>query len=383
VAAALWLVVLGAPPATEASESELRLETETGYDSNPFLAPSESYFDQNSHSIVAPVRTPGFFTAARVDARWRARRSFLAVRCKSKLYPDERTKNANELQLKVTPGYMVDADQGEHRRTFAFGPFVSYNKEIYFDRDTGSAGEISGIDAANRYSYVGLGGELRLEYESSRRFAFDLSGTVERRDYENVPGLESFDQNRFKLAAGIAVRLARPVYWYVDYVYRFRDEEERLARDLTGNKEETHPNQQYSYRTVKTELRVRPTRSWSFRTAYGREVRRDEYVRYSDSVKDDVRVRATFARNRWRLWIGARLSERKFDNAYIFDDPVAANGQPNPHKHYQTLELLLAGELRWRHFRLHARVEDKDQRSADPRYTFQRTRAVVGTKLIY
>ncbi|MHC5066852.1 MAG: hypothetical protein ACYTG5_23095, partial [Planctomycetota bacterium] len=157
--------------------AELEAEVGIGYDDNPFLTPEDAYFDQNQMEIVDPEGQSGFFLPVSMRGDLELPRSvgrsrfILGYRLRANLYGDSDTSNADETFAKVEPGYQLRLDE-EHERLLKVFPFAAYNKEIYFDRDTGLGSESGSADASDRYTYLALGGEIQLEYEVTRMFEF-------------------------------------------------------------------------------------------------------------------------------------------------------------------------------------------------------------------
>ena len=369
--------------------AELEVEVGIGYDDNPFLTPGDAYFDQNQMEIIEPNRRSGFFVPVSLRGDLELPRStgrsrfILGYRLRGNFYGDSDTSNADEMFAKVEPGYQLRLSE-EHERILKIFPFAAYNKEIFFDRDTGLGSESGNVDASDRYTYLALGGEVQLEYEVSRMFEFFVEGLFEGRDYEDVPGVESFDQNRYQVGSGIGLRFSKIVKLRLDYSYQARDYDERTARDRLGDNADTNPALEYTFQYYGATLRVMPLSKWVINLDWDRKNRDDEYVGYNDYSEDRYRVRSALQLGRWRLRAMVATREREFDNAFIFDNPIdPVSGQSNPRKSYDMFEYKLRAEVSWtKNLRVFAEVEHKDQDTEDPRYGYARTRSVVGVKWV-
>jgi hypothetical protein len=355
-----------------------------GYDTNPFLAPSESYYDQNSSQIVQPVAVSGLFSPFRLDGLMTTRHSFVSYHLNGDLYPDSETRNAENFALRVSTGLKFDFGHGPHNRSLKFGPYAVHNREVYFDRDTGLAGQSGGVDVSDRYEYRALGGETELDLEVNRVVDLSLEGAAERRDYERVEGIESFNQDIVKAAAQIDIRLARPASIYLGYGYQSRLYQERHARDLGGDSSDTHPPLKYSYAVQKAGIRFRNAGRWRLAIGWERIDRTDEYLGYNDYIQDRYKLRQTFGGQRWTLELFGGYRVRTFPTAFIFDNPTSPqDGTPNPRKAYERVESGFEVEIAWNHFRLVVGGRHDEQETTDPRFGYVRSRATIGGRWVY
>lgn len=384
VCAILLLLASSAVPA-----AELQVEVGIGYDDNPFLTPDDAYFDQNQMVVIEPSGSSGFFLPVKLRGdltlpRNAERSTFiLGYRLRGSFYSSSDTSNADELFARVAPGYHLRLDE-ERERTLTISPFAAYNKEIFFDRDTGLGSESGNVDASNRYTYLALGMEVQLQYEVSRMFDFFVEGLFENRDYENVPGVDSFDQERYQVGGGIGLRFSKAVKLRLDYTYQARDYDDRNARDELGDTADTNPALKYSFQHYGATLRLKPVPQWTLHLDWDRKERDDEYVGYNDYTEDRYRVRSVLRLGKWRLRATASTKERDFDHAFIFDNPVdPVSLRTNPLKSYELFEYKLRVEKFWtENLRVFAQLQRKDQETEDPRYAYERTRSMVGVKWV-
>jgi hypothetical protein len=355
-----------------------------GYDTNPFLSPSEAYYDQNAGEIIQPVSVSGWFSPVRLEGLMTTRHSFVSYHLNGDFYPASETRNAEAYSLRVTTGLKLDLGNGPHDRSLQFGPYAVHNKEVYFDRDTGLAGQSGGIDISDRYEYRAQGGATELDLEVNRVLDLFLEGFAERRDYEQVEGIESFDHDVVKAEAQIHIRLARTASLYLGYGHQTRQYEERRARDLDGDASDAHPLLEYGFAAQEAGFRFRSKGRWRLSIAWERIERTDEYLGYNDYVQDRYKLRQTFGGRRWTLELYGGYRERTFPRAFIFDNPASPeDGMPNPHKAYERFESGFEVEIAWNHFRLVIGGRHEKQETTDPRFAYLRSRATIGGRWVY
>lgn len=369
---------------TAAASHEMSFETGLASDSNPFLSPSESYFDQNAGRMIEPVSISGFYTPVLLEGLLTTRRSFVSYLLEGDLYPESQTRNAESFELRVAPGLKLDFRGGRRDRALKIGPYASQNKKVYFDRDTGLAGQSGGVDVSDRYTYRGFGAEVALELEINRTVDLSIEGHAERRDYESVEGISSFDHDAMGASAGIGIRLGRPASLYLEHERRIRGYGERHARDLSGESSDANPLLDYAYASTEVGFRFRNAGRWRLGIGWKRTDRTDEFVGYNDYVQDRYKLRTSFGGRRWTLLLFGAHRDRRFRNAFIFDNPTSPlDGTPNPKKAYDTIEYGVELEVEWNHFRLVIGSERKDQETTDPRFTYERSRTLVGSRWVF
>lgn len=386
------ILCASAIPATSEEEGEnkssrnhsVSFDYGLGYDTNPFLAPSDSYYDQNAGQVVQPVAVSGLFSPLRLDGLMTTRRTFVSYKLDGDIYPASETRNAENFFLRVAAGLKLEFAKGRFQKSFHFGPYAVQNKEVYFDRDTGLAGQSSGVDVSDRYEYRALGGMAELELEINRVVELSLEGSAEHRDYEQVEGIESFDHDVVKASAQIDLRLARPASIFLGYGYQTRLYAERHARDLDGSSSDLHPPLEYSYAAPEAGIRFRNSGRWRLAIGWERVERTDEHLGYNDYIQDRYTLRQSFGGQRWTLKLFGRYRERTFPRAFIFDNPTSPeDGAPNPRKAYQRVESGLELEIAWNHFRLVIGGRNDEQATTDPRFAYVRSLATIGGRWVY
>jgi hypothetical protein len=362
-----------------------------GYDTNPYLAPDKPYFDQNGERTITPVKQPGFYFPLRLRGTLEmplgGGHSFLTdYRALGDLYGEEATRNADEAYLKVEPGFLVNlAADSSKRRTMDVRGYASYNRDLYFDRDTGIPVTTEGVDVSDRFTYRAIGGELAFDIELARNVGYYIEGRAERRNYEETDVVDAFDHDRVRAETGFAFEFSRKVELLVYYRYEIRDYRFRHARSLDGEDYEENPFLRYSLDGGSTSLRLRPWRPWTLDLIYERVNRDDEHLHYNDYTQDTHRIRSRlrFPRVEWRLT--GKYWERDFERAFIFDNEInPETGEVNFVKFYETYDL--TSELFFplkRRYGLLAAFEYRDQRTADPRFDYDRMQVMTGVRFVY
>ena len=372
-------------PAALAGESETELEVGIGYDDNPFLTPGQAYFDQFALVIIDPVRQSGFFVPARIKGSYSSdgdnRRFIMDYRLRHDAYLDSDTGNADETNARVASGLeWIMAREGRRENTFFVSTYAGYNKEVYYDRDTGVGQVFTAGDASDRYSYLAYGLETGYRHRTGEKIEYALEGVYEARDYDELAGVRSLDQSRMRVSADIKADLTDSVKLYVDYYYQIRNFDERLSRDLTGALLSTNPTLKYLDHDFGLSLRFRPGNVWRMFLDLDYRIRDDDFTGYNDYRETGYRLRSIWRSGEKRLRAAIRFRDRDYDNAFSFDMPTnPVGGLPNPHKQYEILDIDLKGQLPfWGSANIFVELDYRDQQTTDPRYSYDRLQAIAG-----
>jgi hypothetical protein len=379
----LVVLIAAAAPAALADEAGIKLEVGVAFDDNPFLTPSEPYFDQFDEVIVEPVPSSGFFVPLTVSGDYRVgvnSRWVLDYRLRHHAYGEEQ-KSADETYARVATGLeWATARKRGRENVFFLLPYAAYRKEIFFDRDTG-VGEVIGFeDASDRYTYLATGGDIGFSSRLSRTVQWELAARYEQRDYEDVPSLTTLDHQRYRVGAELSVRFHRRLKLYLDYRYQLLDYEERPSRGLDGGIAGDGPPLEYGYHLAGATFRVKPADTWTlhFDVDYGQRI--DAFQGYNDYASRGGGLRLRWGRRRTRFLLDLRHRRREYPRAFIFDKEVnPGTGLENPKKAYDTADARVRIELpSFLCSRFFLEVEGRLQEAADPRYTYQRLRAGTG-----
>jgi hypothetical protein len=378
------MLLAAAAPAALADEAGYQLEVGVTFDDNPFLTPSEPYFDQFDEVIVEPVPSSGFFVPFTMSGDYRAggnTRWALDYRLRHHAYGEEQ-KSADETFARIATGLEWVAARKRSRENVLFVvPYAAYKQEIFFDRDTGVGEVISFEDASNRYTYLATGGDVGFSSRLSRTVQWELAARYERRDYEDVPSLTTLDHQRYRVGAELSVRLHRRLKLYLDYRYQVLDYEERPSRDLDGGIASDDPPLEYGYHLAGATFRVKPADTWTLYFDMDYRQRIDAFQGYNDYALRSGRLRLRWARGQSRFRLDLRYRQREYPRAFIFDKEVnPGTGLENPTKAYDVAEARVRGELpSFARSSFFVEAELRLQEAADPRYTYDRLR--IGTGL--
>lgn len=372
----------GAALAASAEERAALLDIETGagYDTNPTRAPRESYFDERNQIGVNPQENGTFFLPLRILGHYRpgdGERSFLArFQFRGDFFSGSDASNADELYARISPGFeWRSRGEGRKESRFHTTPFASYNKELYYDRDSGDDFGNGSSDVTDRYTYLATGAEIDYERRAARRVEFSLGAAFEQRDYDDVGSLSSFDQERYRFEGDFDFDLGRRLDLILDYGYTVHDYDERPSRSLDGRALLTNPPREYTYHAWGTALRTRFGESWTLYLDYDRTTRADDFEGYHDYVQDTFGLRLLFGGERWRFRIAPEVWMRDYDEALVFDLPG------NAQLAYDTLELDVRAERALRgplSFVIDLTYRDED--CEDPRYAYVREQMMAGIR---
>ena len=373
--------------AGETSRNELDVQVGIGYDSNAFLTPNDPYYDQIAALDVTPDKKSGFFVPVGAKGEFMTRgdrrRFGILYRVRGNFYTGGETTNADEYYLRVEPGVeFVLGRQGRKENTLWIAPTASYKKEIFFDRDTGVDSTAGGSDVSDRYTYTGLGAELKFEVRTTRVATYSLEASYEDRNYEEVPAISSLDHVKADVGGEVTFNLGESVKLSLDYTYRLRDYDERPARLLDGTALTSNPRLEYTYHLVGASLRTRPVKPWILYLDYDHWIRDDGFVGYNDYSRNAFRLRSIVKTDRTRFRVALRYWDRSYDNAFIFDNPTnPLDATANPHKSYESLDLEASFDVTLRdRLELFLEFDARDQDTADPRYAYGREQIVVGIR---
>ncbi len=386
--AVLFLTASFLPSA--AAERSTEIEIGIGYDDNPYLTPETPYFDQNGLVTMNPAPQSGIFIPAKLKGGFTGNgdghRFILKYRLRHNAYLDSALTNADETKGKIAAGMeWVTARNHRRENSFFVTPFAGYNKEVYFDRDTGLDQVFTQGNASGRFTYKSIGLEAGYRHRTGEKVRYRVRGLFESRDYEKLAGVRPLDQSLIRLSTDWSVDLSETVRLYLDYYYQIRDYDERLSRDANGALFASSPSLKYLYNSLGASLRFRPAKVWRLFLDLDYLVRDDDFVSYNDYTETGYRLRSVWRGEGKRLRAAIRYRERDYDNAFIFDKPAnPVGGLANPHKSYEILDVDVQGEMPLRNnMNLFAELDYRDQKTSDPRYDYNRLQATAGVAFTF
>ncbi|RMG44433.1 MAG: hypothetical protein D6718_10040, partial [Acidobacteria bacterium] len=268
--------------------------------------------------------------------------------------------------------------------TIYAGPVLAYDKQIYFDRDTGLQNVSSaGGNISDRYTYTSAGVEARYRNRTVRFGEFSFSASVVQRNYKEVPNVSSLDALLYRFGGDVEFELTRRLSLDLDYAYTVRDYDNLRARNRDASLLPGNDLLKYAYNDLGVTLRAEPTERLTLYLDYDYTVRDDVFAGYNDYTRHSYRIRALWSGRRTGLRLAARYRDKSYDNAFIFDKPVnPLDNSPNPHKSYQTLQIDFRAERQWGGLgKLVLEYRLYNQETADPRYDYDRNRLSLSYRI--
>lgn len=377
--ALLLLIVLAASPSVAGTSYSVEAESGLGYDSNAFLAPTKDYFDPFQGEIIKPDKKSGVFIPLGIDAEY----VFGPERIKlessfdfeGKRYLKDELGNADTYQAEIESGveFLLKKKKG-YRDTFYLGPNISYNKQIYFDRDTGQERltRTTEEDLADRFEYLRYGLETKLRMRTLP-IRYSLQADLRKYDYQEVPILSSLDYTYYRLGGEAEFDISRSTEIEVSVDYFGRDFEDTRARGLDGDLVDG-TDRKYSYYQLGTALQQEIGRDWKVYFYYDYLARDDEHVGYNDYSRNRYRVRSRYNDEVDRtLDIEFTYWDRNYPNAFAFDDPDFSR------KSYITREVEIEGGIPFsKSWKFLMTYEYINQNSSDPRFDYERHLFLIG-----
>jgi hypothetical protein len=373
------LLGLGAAGTALATEYTLAAKTGLEHDSNAYLAPRRSYFDPFVDAVVTPQRQAGFFLPLGLDGAVTAG----GERLQWVSALDFRGSRHLETELENADSYRTDLSskaryrlrqQGKRQDWFLFGPTLSYNQEIYVDRDTGLERTTTTSAAAlgDRYRYLRYGAEAELRLRTTP-VRFTLKGRTSRYDYEEVPRLSSLDHRYYRIDLTTDYDLLPATTLGLDGKYYVRRFEDRPPRDLLGDLDRAAPDRTYRYSGVGLTLEQQVQRQWKLIFAYDQLRREDDFVGYHDYTYQRYQLRSRYRSAEGDLDLRLARWKRDYPRAFAFDDPAFARLSYQAWEGEVKAERPLGGI-----WSLWARYEFRRQHSSDPRYAYDRHQLALG-----
>jgi hypothetical protein len=375
-------------------QGSLSIASGFGYDSNAFLTPDAPYFDPLRNEVVNPRKREGVFVPVNLRAELEGDskdplRLFGRYRLDWEEHISDRTQNADNHRSRLDLGleYRFRRVEGRWSR-LRFGPALSYNREIYFDPDTGeipSFGEE--ISLAERYNYrrEGLTADLRLPFS---RAELTVDAAAAKYDYVEVERLSSLDHRYYKAAADLSFRVLAPTRLGAGYSYWIRDFDSRPPQNSAGNLERGE-ERRYEYHRISGDLRHALSGSWRLSLEYARTWRLDDFVGYDDYRENRLRSAVSYAEAGRRIDLRLAYWTRRYPNAFIFDltptsrEIVEGRTDFAPRKKsYDGWDAELSGELPLtKPWKLWAAYEFTEQNAKDSRYEYRRHQVQGGLKV--
>lgn len=363
----------------EATNFRLRARVGGGFDNNVFRSPSEPYVDQSNpnNPLVTPIVQSGFYVPVSLAAKYSINsfehESFFgAYRYGGRFYTDEVLSNANESFHELSFGSEYKRKEGTRtRRMYSAFAFAKHD-EVYYDRDTGGARLVNGVDIDNRFNYLRYGPEVTFR-QSHERLAIGARGVAQLWDYEDTTVVPQYDHEHFLLGANVQYRFTKTSLVRVTVEAYKRNFGERPSYELDGTQPIGNTPVRYDYLEYGATARQRITRSMWFSLDYLRTDREDRYVGYNNYVRSSYG-----GEFHWR--IGDRF-ELEAAGAFLVYDYENAFAYQNPAAGRKTLERIIGSVLfkfdMTRQFTLVTEYRYHDSQSNDARIAYNRSRIAI------
>ena len=360
-------------------------ESGLGYDSNPFLTPSQSYLDQSLTvpEVLYPKVNGGMFVPlflrADYEYRWTRKVRLLAdVKASGKYFTDSTLDSANEYKTQLRGGirFRFNKYKRETNR-IDLRAFVGNVYEIYVDHDDGQLKATnSALDISNRYEYKKAGAELLYKYEF-KKWDFLMRGRYEYRDYEDpeawlVSGLYApldHAYSRAKVEGGY--QLTKALHMGAYYEFRMRNYTDRKSYAIDPNGVDIRfsgPNGvTYFYNDVKAYGEYQFSDDYKMELKYLFTARYDDNQGYSDYLYHRISWINKYRFTK-KLKSSLKLNYYVYDyqNAYAYNystdfDRLKAEG----YRVYFNTKYKLA-----RHWSANLDLHFREEKSTDKRYEY-------------
>lgn len=317
VLAALWTTAA----LCDGTEAEYGVTLISGFDSNPLQVwekgdGSGAYFGQlRIDGQVSRAVIPAVTLFAGGDARGR--------------FHQQAASGADVESAAVRAGFAF-APQRLPKLTFGVGGEYSAYRTTYTDRVTGDPYQVSSDLDSGAPSTVEIGDRLdhdaaqlffNLRWKQNRRFGLFLDTTFENthyvEDYAGTTALEPLDFHSVTVEPGASVRVHEMATLILSVAQTDLDYTEQSALDATGQRIEGELRA-YAYTEYRLTVRITPAERWKLWVGARSSDRSDVYAGYYDygAVSSYFSVdRALGTRGSLRLY--GSVSDLRYDNATV------------------------------------------------------------------
>ena len=287
---------------------------------------------------------------------------------------DSQYSNANEITQRFEIGADVDLE-GRHERRLRPAVYFGHHDETNFDPDSGIDREIGGEDISDRLSYGSAG--LKSSYSHELEYwSFGFNARVERRRYQAVPILASWDHELYDVRMWTQYQILRDTAVEVGVRSMGRRYDSRLSRDLNGSLLRANDTLRYTYTGADVGLEHRFGSSLSVELNLSRLERQDAFLGYADYSRNAARVTVDYRFNR-RVNGSLSAVTRQYDYPFAFAFNQAAGGELELDS--TSIEFALDYRIT-NSLSLWVELEVRDVTSTDQRIAFERTRSMLGIK---
>jgi len=306
-------------------------ELGVGYDSNPYLAPSVSYYDLTRTAVgtlIVPNIQSGFFVPAKVKLSYEYRldkdiRLLSSFKFSGKYFTNADLQNANQYKtvLKMGTRFRFNKYKKETNK-IEIVALVGNVDRIYVDHDDGTI-KTTGAnnDQSNRYKYKKVGADIKYVYEF-KKIDFLANLRYEDRDYEDPATWSSLDHKYTKLRIQSGYQLTKSFHIGAYYEYALRDYRERKSYEIDpdGTIRLRKPGVKYTYHGVKVYGDYKITKDYKMSLDYALTSRVDDNQGYSDYLYHRIYFSNNYKITKdLRVYLDLDYYLYDYENAYAFD----------------------------------------------------------------
>ena len=363
---------------------ELRARVGAGMVDNVYRSPAVSYIDlaDPAQPLVTPNVQSGTFVPVSLHAKYQVNSLenegfFGLYRLGGRYFPDTALSNANEYLHELGFGSEYRRrEESRERRVYSAFKFAQH-VETYYDRDTGIARNVGGVDIGDRMSYIRYGPEFWVR-ETFGRFSIGGRAKGQLWNYEETLAVPEYDHEYWEIGVNSQYRFTSTSLLRVTAEYYTRRFGDRPAFELDGTQPVGNPSIRYDYNEFAVEARQKITGAMWFGVAYARTQREDRHVGYNNYISDDygAQLHLSFGD---RFDFDATVAYRiyNFENAFAFHVPAAgrktletATGTAMA-TYWMTESLSLVGEYIYRNVT-----------SSDTRIEYARSQMLLGVRWV-
>lgn len=307
--------------------------TGLGYDSNPYLTPSDPYIDYSADSTgnttIYPNVQSGMFVPLLLRGDYEYRysqdvRLLSELKFSGKYFTDSSLKNANQYKSELSGGvrFRFNKYKREINRV-DIKAFVGNVYEIYIDHDDGEAKLTASGDQSNRYQYKKAGVEAEYKYDF-KKSDFKIRGRYEYRDYEDPDTWAPLDQTYTRLKFQGGYQLTKALHLGAYYEFKMRNYTDRKSYEIDPNGIDIDlvgpSGVNYTYNDFKLFGNYRVTRNYRTKLNYLVSIRQDNNQGYNDYLYQRIEWVNKYRFTK-QLRAALKLSYHNYDykNAYAYN----------------------------------------------------------------
>ncbi len=349
--------------------TDLSIELDSGYDSNPFQLADVHQFD--SAAFIQP----------RIKYRQKFENSFYLVgNLKSTLYSGE--SDADETRINFGGGVKKKFKIGKKRAHYKFEARYYQIDQTYISRNTGLIAVFSGQQIADRYDANWFQLKASSDVKLNRSFTFNIEAEYRDKNYQSYEtlGLSNLDYSQYFVGSVLVFNSDKENRFKFGAEVGTREYDNRVAKLLDGtnilgsNLEYNYQRYSFDYRNKKDKF------TWSL--GFNSELREDSGGGFYDTVKNRAYAKAKYKRKSGSF-ISAKLSylDHSFDNSIPLGQ--VQNDEELRAREGYVLELEYNRNLvdfGYKELFFHTKLSYADYDNADPFYIYDQSIFQIGLK---